>query len=120
MKTFLALSTVVVLFVTGCESSSERGARIKALERELATERQQIADLKAQLEAERRNLARAVTVIRSHVEDLDRTLSRAGAEIWGDGSSTGAQLSTAQRSMTSLQAELDSLVKQLQAPSRPP
>ncbi len=120
MKTLAALAAVVVLFATGCHSSSERAARIEALEHELASERQQVAELKAQLEAEERNLARAVTLIQSHVEDLDRTLSRAGAEIWGDGSSTGAQLSTAQRSMASLKAELDNLAKQLQTPSRAP
>lgn len=102
----------------GCDLGSERHARLQAIEAELAAHRQQMAELKAQMAAERHTLSRAVSIIQSRVEDLDRTLSRASSEIWGDGSSTGAHLSTAQRTLTSLQAEVDALAKQLHAPQQ--
>ena len=106
---------ISVVLAAGCNSSAELKARSEALARELQTQREALNRLKSELDVDRQRIYRAVAGIQSHVEDLDRNLNRASAEIWGDGSSTGAHLATARRTLDALQAEMDALVNELRA-----
>jgi outer membrane murein-binding lipoprotein Lpp len=106
------------VLAAGCNSSSERQAQSEALAQQLQAQREELNQLRSKLAADRQRIQRTVVAIELYVEDLDRTLDRASAEIWGDGSSTGAHLSTARRSLDSLEAEVNSLVNDLLAPRR--
>lgn len=117
MRTLPALAVAVGLLLAGCDSASEGEARTEAIERELEVQRRQLVQLQSQLTAERERLSRLATTIQSRVEELDRTLNLASTEIWGDGSSTGSHLSTAKRTLDSLQAEVDDLVRHLNSPT---
>jgi chromosome segregation ATPase len=113
---------LVVIFsgvlAAGCNSSSERQAQSDALTQQHQTQREELNRLKADLDVDRQRISRAVAAIQSHVEDLGRILSQASAEIWGDGSSTSAQLATARRSLDSIQTEVNALANELRAPRR--
>lgn len=120
MKTFLLILIALVFLVTGCDSSSEHQAPSEAIAQELQAQREELNQLRSELDAERRRIQRSITVIQSHVDDLNRSLKLASAEIWGDGSSTGSLLSTALRTLTSVQAEIDALGNALRAGSDMP
>jgi chromosome segregation ATPase len=118
MKAILPILISSAVLLAACNSSSERQAQIDVLAQELRAQRQELNQLRSKLDADRQRIQRAVLSIESYAEDLDRTLDQASAEIWGDGSSTGALLSTARRSLDSLQAEVNALVNELRATRR--
>jgi len=115
MKTLLPILVALVFLATGCGSSSEHQAQGEALASELRVQREELNRLRSELDADRQRIYRSIRVIQSHVEDLNRTLKLASAEIWGDGSSTGSLLSTALRSLDSMQVEVDALGNELRA-----
>ena len=75
--------------------------------------RRELAQLRSELDAQREGTYRALAGIQSQLMDLDRTLSLASDEIWGDGSPTGARLSMARGTLTAVQAEVDDLSRQV-------
>ncbi len=115
MKTFLPILIALVFLVTGCGSSSEHRAQSEALAHQLQAQRDELSQLRSQLDADRRRIHRSITAIQSHVEDLNRSLKLASAEIWGDGSSTGSLLSTALSSLAAMRVEVDALGTELRA-----
>jgi chromosome segregation ATPase len=118
MKTLLPVIIALGFLAVGCSPSSEQQARSDALEAELHIQREELNRLRSELDADRRRLYRSIVEIQSRVEDLDRNLNMARLEIWGDGSSTGARLSTARRTLAYIQAEVDSLAMELRTTSR--
>ena len=104
--------------VASCGSSSDHQAQSQAFATELRVQREELNRMRSELDADRQRLYRSIAKIQSRMEDLDRTLKMASAEIWGDGSSTGARLSTAQHTLASLHAEVDALASVLRPDGR--
>lgn len=111
MRTLLSFAIALPLLLTGCSSSSDQQARLDAMEHELCAQREELVRLRAEMSGDRQRLYRSVAAIQSGLEDLDRTLSLARAEIWGDGSSTGSRLSMAERALTSVRTKVDDLAR---------
>jgi hypothetical protein len=114
MKTLLStLVALGLLLFTGCDASSNRRIQLAAVQQELNTQRDEMQRLRAQVDAERQRLSRSIAILQSRVEDLDRIVNMASTEIWGNGSSTGARLSTAQRALADIRAEVVDLATAL-------
>jgi len=107
------MAAAAAVLLVACDSSSDRQAQEAARAGELRAQRDELQQLKSKLEAERQHVYRAVTGVQAQIADLDHVLKMASAEIWGDGSSTGSRLMTAQRTLTSIQAEVDALANRL-------
>ena len=114
---FVVLSAALLL---GCRPTPDTSARTEALEQNVARQREELARLRSEFDAQRENTRRALVGIQSRLTDLHGILSLASAEIWGDGSSTGARLSMAQRALNTIQAEVDDLTGQLRQGSSAP
>lgn len=104
--------------IAGCRPGAEPATDRQALLDELRTQRETMHRLRAETGAERLRIYRAAVGIQGRVQELERNLSLAQTEIWGDGSPTAARLATAQRSPASLQAEVNALVAGLRTGSR--
>ncbi len=116
MRTLLALAIALPLLIAGCTASADRQARLQAMQVELDTQREELSRLQAEFDRERQRLSRSLASIQSRLEDLDRTLRLASAEIWGDGSSTGAHLAMAERTLTAARSDVDALARALRSP----
>ena len=118
MNTTLPLIILLGLLAGACRPSSARSAHEEALQTEVRVQREELQRLRSELDAERRALRRAVGDLQSRLEELDRTLRLASAEIWGDGSPTSARLAMAQRMLATARAEVDTLAGGLPAGRR--
>jgi hypothetical protein len=70
------------------------------------------------LEAELARVGRRLATVEGYAEELDRTLKLASAEIWGQGTSTAQHLSTAQRLLGNMRAEIQHLHQGSPSPRR--
>ena len=114
----LLAAALLACGIAGCRPGTDAATDRHALLDELRIQRETMHRLQAETAAERQRIHRAAVGIQGRVQELERSLSLAQTEIWGDGSPTAARLATAQRSLASLQAEVDALVAGLRTGSR--
>lgn len=116
----LLLSVIVAwgFLLTACHSGGRRSAQDENALVAMRSQIEELQRLRSSVDAERQRLYRAVAGIQSRIEELDRTLTMASAEIWGDGSPTSARLATAQRALASLRTEVEGLASELRSAIR--
>ena len=117
-RTLLSVIVTLGLLLTACHSGGRRTAQEEAALMELRSQVEELQRLRTSVDAERQRFYRAVAGIQSRIEELDRTLNMASAEIWGDGSPTSARLATAQRSLASIRTEVEGLASELRSAIR--
>lgn len=117
-QALLAVIVALGLLLTACHSGGRRSAQDENALVTLRSQAEELQRLRASVDAERQRLYRSVAGIQSRIEELDRTLNLASAEIWGDGSPTSARLAMARRNLESIRSEIDGLVSELRGAIR--
>lgn len=118
MKTVLPLTILLGLLAGACRPSSQQQAREAALQAQVNAQREELRQLRSDLDAERQAVHRAVGDLQSRLAELDRTLRLASAEIWGDGSPTSARLAMAAKTLEAVRTEVDALATNLRTGRR--
>lgn len=118
VQALLAVIVALGLLLTACHSGGRRRAQDENALVALRSQAEELQRLRASVDAERQRLYRSVAGIQSRIEELDRTLNLASAEIWGDGSPTSARLAMARRNLESIRTEMEGLVSELRGAIR--